>query len=158
MSPDSRELTVNRLQMGLGRPAMAKKTPKKPEEMSDEEILAQFAREKAARDLLVAEAKANLAKYGTTLPPLPVELPKVAEKPAALDAGVTRIAPRTKRKIDPRWFKVLKTCPHCGEEKNVGKDFGIVVRRGLESAAGWCRRCRNKTNYKNRPRKNQVGG
>ena len=118
-----------------------------PASLSDEQILAQLAREKAERDALVREARENLAKYGTALPP-----PEVL----AASAPVVRIAPRAKRKIDPKWYSVEKTCPHCGKTKNVGKDFGIIVRRGVESATGWCRDCRSKTNYRAAPRKNRT--
>lgn len=141
---------------------MSKKT------LTDEEVLAQLAREKAERERMIREARENLEKYGSTIAPIgAVEVkdrPKAVRSPkseglprtAVEEGGVIRIAPRAKKKIDPKWFKVLKTCPHCGEEKNVGKDFGIVVRRGLESASGWCRACRNAVSYKNRQRKNRT--
>lgn len=106
-------------------------------------MLAQLAAERAERERLVREARENLAKYGSTLPP-------VAGAPAP---GIVRIAPRAKRAIDPKWFRVEKTCPHCGETKNVGRDFGTVIRRGKEDAAGWCRACRSSTNYHAKPRK-----
>lgn len=132
----------------------AAKKAKAPTQLTDAEILAQLEKAKAEREREIKEARENLAKYGSVLaptyaPPAPIPVPSARE-------GVTRIAPRAKVKIDPKWFKVLKTCPHCGEEKNVGKDFGIVKRRGLESANGWCRTCRNKVSYKNKPRKNET--
>jgi hypothetical protein len=122
--------------------------------LTDEEVLQRFIAEKAERERLIREARANLEAYGSALPP--IGAPPVAVKaPPVADDGVTRIGPRVKAKIAPKWFKVLKTCPHCGVEKNVGKDFGVVIRRGLESAAGWCRACRNTTSYKTAPRKNR---
>ncbi len=119
---------------------MAAKKKLDPSTMTDEQILIQIARD-------------NLAKYGTTIPPArTARTPVLAVVPP--EPEVIRIAPRVK--IDAKWFKTLKTCPHCGVEKNVGKDFGIVIRRGLESAAGWCRECRNTTNYKDKPRRNRT--
>jgi len=117
--------------------------------LTDEEVLQRFIAEKAERERLIREARANLEAYGSALPP--IGAPPVAVPPDE----ITRIGPRVKAKIAPKWFKVVKTCPHCGIEKNVGKDFGVVIRRGLESAAGWCRACRNTTSYKGVPRKNR---
>lgn len=110
--------------------------PRDPYTMTDQEILIQIARD-------------NLARYGSTIPPEGV-VPQVAP------SEIRRIAPRARREIDPKWFKALKVCPHCGEEKNVGKDFGVVVRRGIEGPAGWCRACRSATNYRAKPRKNKT--
>jgi hypothetical protein len=64
-------------------------------------------------------------------------------------------APREKREWDPAWKKTDKTCPNCGETKRVDPDFGVRVVRDVERAQPWCRECRNKTNYHNRPRKNR---
>lgn len=115
--------------------------------MTDEEVLAQLARECAERERLIREARENLEKYGTAL--APVTVPAAGEGGAltihAVPDRIVRLAPRAKKEIDPKWFKVTKVCPHCKEEKNVGRDFGIVVRRGLEHAAGWCKDCRSKT-------------
>ena len=124
--------------------------------LTDEEVLERFIVERAERERLIREARANLEAYGTTLPPVGAPRVAPAVKAPAVADGVVRIGPRVKAKISPKWFKVLKTCPHCGVEKNVGKDFGVVIRRGLESAAGWCRACRNTTNYKSAPRKNRT--
>lgn len=83
-------------------------------------------------------ARENLKRYGSVLPPEPT----------------TRVLEPVARKVD--WNKVEKRCPHCGITKNVGKEFGIVIRRGLESAAGWCRECRSTTNYYAAKRKNKT--
>ena len=114
---------------------------KKPAELTDEEVLAMLEKEKAERERQIREARENLAKYGTAIAPVGVKV----ELPA--EGGVVRIAPRAKAKIDPKWFKVLKVCPHCGVEKNVGRDFGVITRgkARLEHAAGWCKDCRSKT-------------
>lgn len=120
---------------------------KRLDDLTDEEVLAQLTAERAERERLVREARENLAKYGTALPP-------VAGAPAS---GIVRISPRAKRSIDPKWFRVEKTCPHCGKTKNVGRDFGTVIRRGNEDAAGWCRACRSSTNYHAKPRKAAAG-
>lgn len=136
----------------------SKKPPDAPIKpvLTDEEVLAQLAREKAERDRLIREARENIAKYGTAIAPVPGLTATPIPVPAAGEEAV-RIAPRAKGKpIAAKWFKVFKVCPHCGIEKNVGKDFGIVVRRGLESAMGWCRSCRNTTSYKDKPRKSAA--
>lgn len=101
---------------------------KRAPSMTDEQVLIQIARE-------------NIARYGSALVPV---------------QQVARVAPRAKRKIDPKWFLVEKKCPHCGKIKNVGREFGVIVRRGIEGAAGWCRKCRSETNYRAMPRKNKV--
>lgn len=107
--------------------------PPDPFTASDEEIRLWMARE-------------NLAKYGTTTAPT-----------APTTMAVTRIVGRkASRVIDPKWFTVRKVCPHCKKEKNVGQDFGVVVRRGIESAAGWCRQCRSGSDYRSKPRKNRT--
>ncbi len=63
--------------------------------------------------------------------------------------GIRRIAPRAKASIDPKWFNVVKTCPHCGKEKNVGKDFGTITKpNGTVQAAGWCKQCRSESSGK----------
>lgn len=107
-------------------------TIKDPYTCSDEEIRIQIARD-------------NLARYGTTYAPA-----------NTVEPVLKRVAPRAAAAIPAHWFKVVKVCPHCGLEKNVGRDFGIVVRRGVESAAGWCRKCRASTNYHSAPRKNRT--
>ena len=117
---------------------------KKPAELSDEEVLLQLEAEKEARAKAIAEARENLAKYGTAIAPVGVKV----ELPAF--GGVVRIAPRSRAQpIDPKWFKVTKVCPHCGEEKNVGRDFGVIWRKTGDTrkdyAAGWCRSCRSAT-------------
>lgn len=114
-----------------------------PEQLTDEEILAELARAKAERDRAIAEARANLAKFGSVLPPV-------------VPATVERVIPsRSTRTVDPKWFATWKVCPHCGEKKNVGRDFGVIVRRGVESASGWCRACRSRENYRSKERKNR---
>lgn len=71
-------------------------------------------------------------------------------------AEVIRIVGRTKTPIDEKWFRTLKVCPRCEKEKNVGKDFGIAVHRGVEYANSWCKQCRSETSneYRSKPRKN----
>ncbi len=76
---------------------------------------------------------------------------------ATIASTVTRVPKRKKAAaFDPKWFQILKTCPHCGKEKNVGKDFGVVIRRGVEGAASWCKQCRSESSasYYKSPRKN----
>ena len=84
-----------------------------------------------AEILQVLRARENLKKYGS------LEAPSEgAAKEEQSDARY----PETKK------------CPSCGETKDVKTEFGLVTRRGVQYAAGWCKECRNKTNYKNRPR------
>lgn len=91
-------------------------------------------------------ARENLVRFGTTFAP-----------PEAKPSTVVRVASRAGKKlVDPKWFNVTKVCPHCGEEKNVGRDFGVVIRRGIEGPSGWCRTCRATTDYRSRPRKNKT--
>lgn len=116
-------------------------------ELTDDEILERIAAEKAERERLIAEARANLAKYGTALAPI------AGVTLASSGPPVVRLAPRAKaRAADPKWEGVVKTCPHCGETKSVLEGFGVVVIRGHERAAGWCKLCRSSTNYHARER------
>lgn len=45
------------------------------------------------------------------------------------------------------WKKTERTCAKCGLEGFVDPDFGIRTVRGKEFAQGWCRTCRNTTQY-----------
>ena len=79
--------------------------------------------------------------------------------PVALVAAptVVRLQGRKARAaIEERLFSALKVCPHCGKEKNVGKDFGIAMHRGVQYANSWCSQCRSETSnsYRTKPRKN----
>lgn len=71
---------------------------------------------------------------------------------------VVRLAPKAKTLIEDRWFSTTKTCPHCGKTKNVGKEFGVVVTRGVQYAASWCKQCRGATSYgyRTQPRRNKT--
>jgi hypothetical protein len=112
---------------------------KNPDELTDEELKLLIARE-------------NLKRYGNPLGP-----PEVSPAETAVVA-VKRIAPKPRKgkaAFDQRWFSVTKKCPHCGKVKNVGKEFGVVIRRGVEAAAGWCKQCRSSTNYRAMARKNR---
>jgi hypothetical protein len=103
-------------------------TKKPTDEMTDEEVLALLAEAKAARQKEIDEARVNLAKYGSPL------APAVAASP------VRRIGPRAKSKIDAIWFGVTKHCPHCGKDKNVGQDFGVIhAKDGTQKPNGWCK-------------------
>jgi hypothetical protein len=76
--------------------------------------------------------------------------------PGATAVGpVIRISGRTKAPIDEKWFRTLKICSRCKQEKNVGLDFGIVRARGVEYANAWCKRCRSETSneYRTKPRR-----
>lgn len=129
-----------------------------PYEMTDDEIRLQMARD-------------NLAKYGTTI--APISTPMVAESPELAKAKTSAkrerkeavaeteeqlfAGPRKPKAISPKWFAMEKKCPHCGKTKNVAADFGVVIRRGLEQSAGWCKQCRSETDYRKLPRKYNVG-
>lgn len=114
--------------------------PKDPDELTDEELKLLIARE-------------NLKRYGNPLGP-----PPATESRPAETAEVKRVAPRRKKgkaTFDPKWFDVTKRCPHCGKTKNVGREFGVIIRRGVEAPSGWCRQCRSETNYRALERKNK---
>lgn len=125
-------------------------------QLTDDEVLEQLMREKAEREKLIRDARANLERYGSTLPPLEVSVTKPATRVRGQpppDTGVVRVTAtgrgrgNAKRVPGIEWFNVFKVCPHCGEEKNVGRDFGTVIRRGRETAASWCKKCRANSNY-----------
>ena len=110
---------------------------KPPDDLTDDELRLLIARE-------------NLKRYGNPLGP-------ETEAPPAAAAVVKRIAPqgRKGKAFDKKWFSITKRCPKCGKTKNVGEEFGVVVRRGVEAAAGWCKQCRSSTNYRALARKNK---
>jgi len=130
---------------------------RKPAELTDAQVLELLAREtaarKAAEEALIRKARENLAKYGTTIAPM--DLPAVGEAPPSLAGQIGReLATRgTRRPRDasPQFFGMKKKCPHCGKTKDVGKEFGTVIRNGLEHAASWCKQCRSGTNYRQNP-------
>ena len=112
--------------------------PKPPAELTDDELRLLIARE-------------NLKRYGNPLGP-------ETEAPPAAAAVVKRVAPRAPRgtkAFNKKWFSIMKRCPKCQKTKNVGEEFGVVVRRGVEAAAGWCKQCRSSTNYRAMARKNK---
>lgn len=126
--------------------------PTRTDEMTDEEIELRLALlERQRKRGAVTPTPAAAGGDGARLPPSTAAVAAAPDEP-----GVIRIVGRTKTPIEERWFRTLKTCPHCGEEKNVGKDFGVAVHRGVQYANSWCKECRSKTSneYRNKPRKN----
>lgn len=122
-----------------------------PYEMTDEEIRLQIARD-------------NMAKYGNTIGPAQaapaapiVKVPRAKKAAAEETEEQLFAAPRKAKAISAKWYALEKKCPHCDKTKNVAADFGVVIRRGLEQAAGWCKQCRSETDYRHRPRKYNVG-
>lgn len=73
-------------------------------------------------------------------------------------APVTR---RSTNKVTPEahWYTDKKKCARCEKVKVILSedrslpDFGIIVVRGKQYAAGWCRQCRSEEQYYNKPRK-----
>lgn len=122
---------------------------------TDEDLLSRIVRDLAAREQVFREARENIERVRVSLRALGPQPTggAVAEPGAAGDVGIIRIAPRASKPIPAKWFKVLKTCPHCGKEKNVGRDFGIITRNGNTTAASWCKECRGKTSYPYRKKK-----
>lgn len=126
-----------------------------PAKKSDEELIAELSAEirdieaervDADRRLRAALERLSAKHGGNTTGAVMGVLAAVQSRTAApAPDEVRRISPRAKKEIDPKWFKVTKVCPHCRKEKNVGEDFGIIMRRGLESPSGWCKECRSKT-------------
>lgn len=57
---------------------------------------------------------------------------------------------------DPRWSHTWKFCPNCKENKLVIPEFGTRIKRGVEYAQPWCKKCRSETNYRALPRKNRT--
>jgi len=115
--------------------------PSRTDELSDEEIELRLELLKRQRE------RGTAPRVQVTLPAEPGAAPTV-----------TRLSGRgTKTPIEDRWFNTTKVCAHCGKEKNVGKDFGIVVARGVQYANSWCSQCRSETSnsYRTAPRKNK---
>lgn len=88
-------------------------------------------------------------------------LERVAEKIAERIAGsVPAKAPEKPpikmgedRNADVDWTRVKHKCPICRETKFVVPDFGVRVVRGTTMKQSYCRVCRSKMNYHNKPRK-----
>ena len=119
-----------------------------PAQMSEEEIELRL-------ELLARKRVAG----GSGAPPLPPTATAAAPAEPTPGAGtpkVIRLQGRTKTPIEPRWFSVTKVCPRCKKEKNVGKDFGVIVQRDVQYANGWCAQCRSEASadYKTKARKN----
>lgn len=126
-----------------------------PYEMTDAEVRLQIARD-------------NLAKYGNTIGPelVPVAPPapfakaprQKREREVTAEEAEEKLfaAPRKARAVSQKWFAVEKKCPHCEKTKKVMPDFGVVVRRGVEAPAGWCKQCRSQTDYRQRDRVYKV--
>lgn len=133
--------------------------PVDPSTMTDDELIAYHAAEKAR---FAASLRENLAKFGTTLgpaataPAVPLaqksDPAMVPARPRSVKFEVMRLNGRA-LESNPKWKDVRKTCPHCGKTKLVVPDFGIVVRRDWEYAMSWCRDCRGKTNYRKQERR-----
>lgn len=127
-----------------------------PTTKTDEQLLAELTTEKKEIEderldnqrRLKAVLDRIVAKHGGQIPDF-----AHLDRRVGADEEIVRIAPRTKAKIDPKWMNVLKTCPHCGIEKNVGRDFGTIKKpNGTVQAAGWCKQCRSESSGKyNRP-------
>lgn len=49
------------------------------------------------------------------------------------------------------------TCPHCGEEGQVAKDFGVRVLGGTVRPQSWCRECRKNPNRKEASKRTTTG-
>lgn len=140
----------------MGRKPSDVKSAPDPATMTDDELIAFHAAEKAR---FAAELRANLTRYGTTLGP-------TVAPPSNSASGVSVVPSRAKTvkfeiarlngkvlESNPKWKDVRKTCPHCGKTKSVIPDFGILVRRDWEYAASWCRDCRGKTDYRKEERR-----
>jgi hypothetical protein len=116
-----------------------------PSQMSDEEIELTLELFRRKRERGGTEATQSLAPAG-------------APENLAPDDQIVRVASRGKSRIvpEPRWKNTVKKCPHCGKEKKVDPDFGVILARGTQYAASWCRQCRSETAtaYRNKPRKN----
>lgn len=155
---------------------------KNPDEMTDEEVKLLIARENLKRYGNPLGPPSGEVDPRFALPSGQAQIVRVVRDPRAhradaLDesatvvesalvvkrskakAKVTRVAPapkkRMKRVIDPKWFELTKRCPNCKKTKNIGTDFGVVIRRDVETPAGWCKQCRSLTNYRARARKNK---
>lgn len=117
--------------------------PTRTDDLSDEEIELKLELLKRQRE------RGTAPRVQVTLPAEPGAAPTVTRISAKVK--------RTKAEIEPRWFSTVKVCPHCDKEKNVGKDFGIVVNRGVQYANSWCSQCRAETSnsYRTSPRKNR---
>lgn len=122
-----------------------------PSQMSEEEI--------ELRLELISRARRTAAGAPPTQPPPPAVATAATPGPTPSKGSpaIVRIQGRkAKTQIEERWFSTLKICPHCGKEKNVGKDFGVIVHRGVQYAAGHCKQCRSETSagYKKKARQN----
>jgi len=127
--------------------AAKKKTEIDPQQMSDEEIRLRLE--------LLARAR------GSSTAVEPIQAPRVAEGAGAYLVQVRATSGKSRGprvEPSPKWDGVKKKCPHCTKTKLVNPDFGVVIRRGIEGPASWCKACRAATNYRALPRKNKVGG
>ncbi len=123
--------------------------------LTDDEVLQLLAKAKADREREIAEARANIEKYGTPLAPIGGAGPrKTAKVPEVRRMAGTR-AKRPENWFDPKWNSMKRVCPHCKKEKVIGTDFGVTLRRGIEASQPWCKQCRAGTNYRKLERKNK---
>jgi hypothetical protein len=96
-----------------------KKSPSKPEipeSLRPRELTTDDLRTMTKEELLLEQAKISLAKWGTLTPPDSVTIPQLT-----------------------------KRCPHCGETKVVGTDFGVRIQtvNGKTKSQSWCNKCRS---------------
>lgn len=116
---------------------------------NDDDLFSRIVRDLAAREQVFREARENIERARAALKALGPQAsasPQAAHEPTQYGepaAGVIRISMRKKADIPPKWFKVQKVCPRCKKEKNVGRDFGLIVRNGVTNANSWCKQCRS---------------
>lgn len=100
-------------------------------------------------DVMLMVARESLLRYGTPIPPnqpQPVPTQPVVRPEMKV---------KDRKKMADARFKGDKKCPHCGDTKNIMRDFGIRVYRGKLGIQSWCRQCRIDTSnqYYNSARK-----
>lgn len=118
---------------------------------NDDDLFSRIVRDLAAREKVFRDAResierARMALQGLGPQQAAVEMPTARESVGGYSApasGIKRVSSRTPREIPPEWFKVKKVCPRCKKEKNVGRDFGLIVRNGVTNANSWCKQCRS---------------
>lgn len=55
---------------------------------------------------------------------------------------VAELTARGVKQVEVTHLKGITTCPHCGHEGPIEKDFGIRIMRGEVWPQSWCRTCR----------------
>jgi len=128
---------------------------------NDDDLLSRIVSDLAAREKVYRDARENIERAQVSLNalgPLPAMAGSMI-KESGISPRVTRRA--GPKQISTKWFKITKVCPNCGKEKNVGREFGVVVRRGEEEPYSWCTDCRGiaaKKTYEKRKQARLAAG